>query len=295
MLANTVLLVTLLTIGVYQILSASVAFPSGKSIRMINRARRLRHKPLTLTEAFYKYVVDPIADWALPLVRMDEYKKKTLAKQLRKIGLELSPEKYVARCAVFSVLVALSSSLFWTLNMPLVAGGVTLLALLIYFKNLQEPAEKEKKVNREILRELPKLVSTFEHSLATSNDVTNLFEKYRIVAGPAFAYDLDVLIADLRLGNQEQALRAFDDRLNIPQVTDFVSALIGILHGTEQREYLKFIASEMRTLSRENIRREIERRPERIRPFIVLIVIGAMALFMTPILLSIMRNMNAFG
>ena len=291
---NTVVVTSLLTIGIYNILSAIIILPSRKSILAIRRSTAYVQKPKGVVANYYRYLVYPIAGWIAPFIKIDKYKKTVVEKQLKKMRLEISAEMFYARCIVFSALVILASLLFLSIQMTFVFAALSTLAVLIFFKNTQEPKEKEKEINDKILKELPQLVSTFEQSLKTKNDIVTMFEKYRIVAGEAFRYDLDVLISDFKLGGQTEALKNFEERLGMQEITEFVAALIGVIHGTAQSEYLTLLLSEMKILQREYIRREIEKRPRQIKPVIIIVMLGAMALIFTPIIIDLMNNMSMF-
>ncbi len=92
-------------------------------------------------------------------------------------------------------------------------------------------------------------------------------ERYqRKIAGDDFKYDLDILITDLKTGNTEDALQRFDERVNIPQLSTFISGVIGTSKGIDQETFfLSLMEQEMKILARENIKREIAKRPGKIK------------------------------
>jgi hypothetical protein len=77
----------------------------------------------------------------------------------------------------------------------------------------------------------------------------------------------------------ESALRNFNTRLGIPEVSFLCNALIGLTRGEHQNDALSNLAREIDIRSREQIRRELDKRPGKVfRACIPLIIVSFIAI-----------------
>jgi len=149
--------------------------------------------------------------------------------------------------------------------------------------------------NREIEAELPRLVETMNYTLQDNRDMLAFFEKYRRVAGKALGIELDRLITDMRIGNQETALRRMEARLNLPSFSALCAVLCGVYQGVDQRTSLLVLEQDMRTKERETLRRLMEKRPGRIKAASLILTVLMILMFMVPLVLLIIGNLAAVG
>jgi hypothetical protein len=167
--------------------------------------------------------------------------------------------------------------------------------VLAYFRTTQDLHLRVAKVNRQIARELPRLVESLNYSLVENRDLVTFFEKYRRVAGSALGRELDKLILDMKTGNHELALRRFDARIALPQLAALVSILCGVYQGVDQRTSLLILEQDIRTTEREMLRREMEKRPGRIKVASFILTILMILMFMVPLVLLIIKNLQSVG
>jgi len=149
--------------------------------------------------------------------------------------------------------------------------------------------------NREIEAELPRLVETMNYTLQDNRDMLSFFEKYRRVAGKALGMELDQLITEMRIGNQEAALRSMDARLGLPSFSALCAVLCGVYQGVDQHTSLLVLEQDMRTKERETLRRLMEKRPGRIKTASFILTMLMILMFMVPLVLMIIGNLTAVG
>jgi hypothetical protein len=149
--------------------------------------------------------------------------------------------------------------------------------------------------NREIEAELPRLVETLNCALQDSRDLLAFFEKYRRVAGKALGTELDRLLADMKTGNQEAALRRTDARLGLPSFSALCSILCGAHQGVDQHVSLLVLEQDLRTKEREALRRTMEKKPGRIKTASFILTVLMILMFMVPLVLMIIENLQAVG
>ena len=192
-------------------------------------------------------------------------------------------------------MLALIGALFIPFGIPWLALLTVVISMLAYFQTTQTIRKKVEAHNREIEAELPRLTETLIYSLQDSRDLILFFEKYRKVSGKALGTELDRLILDMKTGNQEAALRSMDARLGLPSFTALSTVLCGVHQGVDQQTSLLVLEQDMRTKEREALRRLMEKRPGRIKAASFILTILLIFLFMVPLVILIINNLQAVG
>lgn len=141
------------------------------------------------------------------------------------------------------------------------------MAVMVYFKETQKADEKLKAKRGQIESELPRFVATVEQELKSSRNVLGMLENFKKNAGPVFAGELDVLVADMRSSNYEAALVRFEARLNSPMLSDVVRGLVGVLRGDDGAMYFQMLAHDFKQLELQKLKAEAQKIPGKIRVF----------------------------
>ena len=76
-------------------------------------------------------------------------------------------------------------------------------------------------------------------------DLIQVFEDYLKVSSEVFYYDIAVLILDMKAKDIETALRNFNERVGLVEVSFLTNALIGLYRGEHQAEALHYLAKDM--------------------------------------------------
>ncbi len=279
-----------LAFGLYRVAQAVFALPSGKSIHAI----RDIHGRHGMTERLQAAIL-PLMRVISKLFPMSAYRQKRLEADFARLHMAQKPEAFVSGVKARSLLLALIGVLFVPMGVPLLALLTAVAALLAYFQAMQSIRKRVDAQNREIEAELPRLVETMNYTLQDNRDMLAFFEKYRRVAGKALGTELDRLIADMRIGNQEAALRRMEARLNLPSFSALCAVLCGVYQGVDQRTSLLVLEQDMRTKERETLRRLMEKRPGRIKAASLILTVLMILMFMVPLVLLIIGNLAAVG
>lgn len=280
-----------LAFGIYTLVGNFIDFPTKRTEKAMSTFRRKQ----SIGERFYTIVTYPLAKIISKFIRMENYQKRKLEKDLARAGINLSPAEYYAKAYVTAGLVILSSFIFIPLGFTVITMCVMLLGIMLFFKERQTVKEKLKKINGKILDELPRFVRTYNNSLKSSKDILKFMERYRKIAGDDFKYDLDILITDLKTGNTEEALQRFDERVNIPQLSTFISGVIGTSKGIDQETFFYLMEQDMKILARENIKREIAKRPGKIKKATIAVGVMMFLLYLYPILIDLKNGLGIFN
>lgn len=78
--------------------------------------------------------------------------------------------------------------------------------------------------------------------------VLGIMDNYKRNAGPVFAFELDILAADMRSSSYEASLTRFEAQINSPLLSDIVRGLIGILRGDDGAMYVQRLSHDMKQL-----------------------------------------------
>lgn len=217
----------------------------------------------------------PLARPVARLIPLDPVKEARMASMLRRGGLELTPKEYHARailCALFTLPFAL---LFMVIGAPNLVPIILIFAVVIYrhFTTDLKDAMNEKK--RRIEMELPGFVRSILYRLEDNRresgrivvqvDLIQIFEDYLKVASEAFREDVAILIVEMKAKDIETALRSFNERLGLTDVSFLVNALIGLHRGEHQGEALSYLARDMDVKAKEVFRKKLNTLPRRVK------------------------------
>lgn len=287
----SILTTALVGYGSYQALVVALGSPRGD---MHEAIRNLPGK-VSFSQKLEDLLLNPIAQLISKLLPIGDYKLRRIQSDLDRLERKETPQVFLSITVARSLLLAAAGIIFIPLGIPWLTLITAVTGVLAYFRATQDLHLRVAKVNRQIARELPRLVESLNYSLVENRDLVTFFEKYRQVAGSALGRELDKLILDMKTGNHELALRRFDARIALPQLAALVSILCGVYQGVDQRTSLLILEQDIRTTEREMLRREMEKRPGRIKVASFILTILMILMFMVPLVLLIIKNLQSVG
>lgn len=285
-----ILAVILFVLGIYSILRHVLRLPSSKAVRAISN---LHGKPGPAER--FRRALQPLVSLLAKLLPLGTYREKRMRSDFARLGMSLTPREYAATELAKALLLGQAGVVFLPLGLPWFTLLTGMLGLVSYFRSMQGIREKVRLLDREIEAEMPRLVETLNLSFQENRDLIRVYEKYRLVAGEALGHEIDRLLLDLKTGNQEQALKAMDVRLNLPSFSALAAALCGVYRGVDQRTSLLVLEQDLRTAERERLRRDIESGEKCIKTASFILTILMIALFMVPIVLLILTKLTSVG
>ena len=217
---------TLFGLGAFFLLAGLLRLPTSASTKAV----------LTVTsrgksqKGSINAVLFDMAARLSPLVHLDGYKRKKLEAQLKSAEIKMSPETYIAAAWVKAGLIALLI-IPALLIFPILAPVIVFLAVAVYFKEQKRADEIVQQRREEIEAELPRFVNTIEQELRASRDVLNILKSYQRNAGHAMKRELEITIADMASGNEENALTRMESRIGSTMLSDVVRGLISVKRG----------------------------------------------------------------
>lgn len=280
----------LLGFGIYEVITTVIILPSRQTLKSVKRLTEKR----TITQDLKEFLVTPIAVIISKFIKLSSIKREKLRRDLERVGIMDSPEMYYANAITISLWICIASLLMIPLGLKVLTFALFVLSVLIYLKNIDLVKDKIQETNNAIKRELPRFVRMYNHSRGDNVQFVDIAEKYSKIAGEKFKYDIDMLIMDLKTGNEEAALINFAGRVNIPQMTNFVNVVLGSIKGDDMGVALQLMEGEMKALSRENKRRIMQERPGKVKRATVATGMMLLVMYFFVLVMDLVQNTAFF-
>lgn len=237
------------------ILGYDVYAKKSKTLTTIIRWRRRS------TDIWQNRYLNNILQIVAPLIPLSESSEKKMNDDLKRADIPYNAKEYYAKAILSACLGILVTVFATTLDSALLVIGGLLMSVYLFFKNYDEVKDILKNKNEMLEDEIPTFVRSIESGLHTDRDIIRCFERYKKIASPAMASELDIVIADMQSSSVTQGLMRFDNRLNSPEISRLCAALIEVDRGIDNSLTLQYLAQDMTTMHRQLILRELDKRP----------------------------------
>ncbi|HEX2938967.1 MAG TPA: hypothetical protein VHO66_08625 [Ruminiclostridium sp.] len=283
---NYIIVCLLLSFGLYLIVTEKMRLPSSASIRATLRIMKGK-------QSTREILVYPAAQKITRFIHLSENKRNEMKQQLKAASNGLSPELFIAS-AIVNALYIIIVSLALLPVLPL--GTIILILLAVYsiFKELKSLNDAVNKRRTIIENEVQQFVSAINLSLGRRQDLYNVIKSYRKVAGKELGEELDVLLTDMRTSNREDALLRFESRINSRLVSEVVRGLINVCRGNDMSAYLCAVEMHARDFKIANLKKEAEKRPEKLTAASFLLFGAMLAMLAAVIIAECLKGGNIF-
>lgn len=284
---RVIILMAGIAFGLYFIIADRLKIPYLKASKAIMNMGRKDRRLTTVIEAV-------IMDLSIKLSRfipMDMYRKNRLAATMKAAGISMTPECYQAHAIIKALAVGLLI-LPCLLIFPLISAAVVVLAVLVYFKEIQKAEKHMESRREEIETELLRFVSTVEQELASSRDVLSILEGFKKNTTPAFADELGITCADMRSGGYEVALMRMEARVNSPQLSDVVRGLISVIRGDNGKMYFQMLSHDFKQMELRKLKAKAQKIPGKIRVFSIIMLMCFLATYLIVIAYQIIQSIG---
>ena len=279
-----IIVIGLIGFGLYELVTTVYTVPNRQTKKSIKRLTQQKK----LSEDLREFFVDPISKVILKFIKMDRIAREKKRKDLLRVGMDITPEKYYADAIVISLWILCLGALF------ILIGFSVILSFALFFNNIEVVNKKINFINQAITRDLPKFVMIYDHARGDNVQLVDIIEKYRQAACEEFQYDLDLLIVDLKTSSEEAALISFSERTNIQELSNFVNILLGSIKGDDVSTAIKLTEREMEVIRREEKNRKILALPDKVRMAIVATGVMAAIVAVTPIIMDTVKGISMF-
>ena len=237
------------------ILGYDVYAKKSKTLTTIIRWRR-RSKDI-----WQNRYLNNILQIVAPLIPLSESSEKKMNDNLKRADIPYNAKEYYAKAILSACLGILVTVFATTLNSTILVIGGILMTIYLFFKNYDEVNDILQNKAKLLEDEIPTFVRSIESGLHTDRDIIRGFERYKKIASPAMASELDIVIADMQASSVAQGLMRFDNRLNSPEISRLCASLIEVDRGIDNSLTLQYLAQDMTTMHRQIIQRELDKRP----------------------------------
>lgn len=263
-----------LAAGLYAIACELAGLPPGSTGKGIRTAVK---KDYSFNDVLNIYFILPAVKIIAPLIRIEEYKKKRIGMQLSRAEMDFTPQEYYARSILMSAVAFFGSLALLSVTVKNMKFLCVILAVVVFFHFHGEVKDRLKEKDKLIETELPKFIRAIAQGLKTEKSIIKLLETYLPISGDGLRYDIEVLVMDLKSGNFEESFTAFDKRIGNAYISRLSKALVSAEHGDNQDSSLNYLISDMATLVKEVMQRELNKRPGRVKMLVIPIVMTAVA------------------
>ncbi len=239
-------------------------------------------------------------------IKLSTERKNDLKIKLASSGIKLSPETFIALAVVKSSIAFLIAILLMFLATIIKASGIIsilmvmliflffILAILKYSSSVKEVDDILKAKREAIEWELPRFVEAITNELSLNKDLIKIFENYSKSAGEMFLEELEITIADMKMGNIERALHKLDKRVGLPSLSQVIRGLISLNSGEDNDFYFKMLSYELGQIRYQKLKKVALKRPRKIRRMNLLILFSFLSLYIVVFGLEIIDKISVF-
>ena len=294
----------ILSASLYYVTASFLPIADGRVAKALKRIRR-RAPPIgpaglgARVKSAARYPADDnlygrLKEFAAKFIILSEGRRSGVEQKLARAGYNVSAEAFYADVILRVLGVSLLAPALFILNVKIAAVGVVALCVGLYYKWMAAPDERLRALSAEIADELPRFVSVIGYSMTTDRDLMRTLERYLKIARPALRRELELLLLEMKAGNYAEALRRFDSRVGNAQLSAFVSGLIDAGRGVDQKTFFFLMEENMKQSFIENRKRELARRPAKVKKAIVSVGLCMFLLYMVPICVQLLGGMSMF-
>lgn len=236
-------------------------------------------KELSASAVFISKTAKKVA----PYISLDPIKKEALQRDLVTVNNPASPEMFYAEGYITAALYSLAGVVLLLISVPLGIAVMLGCFFAIYNQEISKLQKTLIKRRKLIERELPQFSGTIRQNLNTTRDIVTILESYRKVCGETLLLEINKTLNDVKTGNAELALKAFDARIASPKLSELIRGLIGLTHGDDQKLYFDLLTEDYIKAQNEEVKKELLARPAKLKPFIITLLISMILMFVAAI------------
>ncbi len=242
-------------------------------------------------EKFLEVFILELAQKIGLLIKLSNQKKRKLLNSLESVGINMTPETFIAKAYVSTGFILLFGVLALFI-FPIIAPVIIVIGILVLFNELNSVDEFLKKSREEIERELPRFVNTVSASLKTSRDVLMILDVYKETTKGAFKRELEITTGDMKTGNIESALTRFNTRINSNMLSEVIRGLIGVVIGDYNIVYFEMLSHDFKALEIQKLKAEVMKRPAKIKRYSVMLLACFILTYLSVMFMQIIESMG---
>lgn len=235
-----------------------------KTIRRLYDIREVGVPKMHMADAI-ALKAKPVLDFLELKIKLSKYDRLHLAKNLKRIGSEKTPEriwleKYLSFTGYFTF------GLLWLVafKVPVLFVFFFVMALVMYFEPEAAIIKQLKVKNYKVLFELPRFVRTLLYS-PNDKPIKLVVEDYIKVAGDGMRDDLIIWLQNVEMNaDPKDEFMAMADRIGIPAVSSVIQLIMTMIDNGKSNSsaQLQLMAEKTQQINLNLIQLELKKRPE---------------------------------
>ncbi len=172
-------------------------------------------------------------------------------------------------------------------------GMAVLTALILFYEPRSELKRKLLEKEAKVILEMPRFIRTYRYSPHTKG-LYRIVEDYLQTAKSGLEYDLQVLKADIDMAGEDKALQNLSNRVNVPEMREFVTVLLTSLKGSRKEADMSLYFVESKFLDKADrlAEDEMKKRPEVLDTINELLLQGLAVLLIIPMAIYCMTGIQ---
>lgn len=280
----------LVFLGLYFIALDRLRVPKLKTSKAVNSVVSASKK----TKG-YEIAFNELAEIVSRFIHINPYKRQRKIDKLKAAGVNDSPEVYTAKYLIQAACVALLAIFCFIVLSPLFGILIIFLTILVYLRGDDKLSkligERRDKIEADLNPFVSHIAKTVEHN----KDVVFLLENYIQYCGPELAEELKITVADMRSGNDKNALQRFEARVNSKELSEVTRGLIAVLSGDDTSAYWTNLSIKFGQLQRQRLKRIADKIPGKVLACTLCIAICFIAMILVAMFVSMGDSLSAFG
>lgn len=273
--------------GIFFVLCDLFKVPAYKTSATMRSAERLYNTK----EVKINSVLEEVAKWLTKYIHLRDHKRAQMQANLNTARMTISPERFTADCIVKAGVIGCLAIPAFPIS-PIVSVLILAVAVVYYF-NIFAELEHRVKAHRDAVEfELVQMIFTIGQVLRHSRDVIQMLENYREIAGEEMKQELDITLADMKSGNQEQAISRMEIRVGSLMMSDVCRGLISIIRGEDTTAYWISLQAKFTEHQRDFLKRKAEKIPAKVNRLSMTMLFAFMGLWLT---LFVVQMVNSLG
>ena len=234
-----------LIVGLYCAFSAALKVPPWKASLAYKR-------PVQKKSAG---IISGCTKWLSRHIPVNKFRSEEIRKGLAAAGIAETPKEYLASAILPAAAALLTAVPAYFLN-PLLAVIPAAFAVYLFLHRYNTMNRVSSSRKTAIEKELPRFVAYMANELKSNRNVLGLIDAYKANYDSPLTEELSITVADMRTGNQEQALQHLESRVNSPLLSELVRGLLSALRGDDMTLYFNNLSYKLSDVWRERLKQQ---------------------------------------
>ena len=222
------------------------------------------------------------------------YLKIKLQEKLDIAEINSTPELYVANLINKFFLYILFTIIFIPIQ-KLLSIIFVCMGISTIIKGYNSINDVIKIKTEKIEKEIPKFLDFMTNCFRFNKNVKQSLESYEKIAGEYFKNNITITLADMTTGNYVNALKRLDARVNSYNFSKVIRAIIQVVKGEENTQYLVNLYRESSSQEYERLKLEANKKIDKVSFYSKIILMCLILIIFTMIGLMLFTNFKKIG